>query len=105
MLKSNVFTEATVLELAQFLFNCGYEELTATDPRNQEPGCYACFWRQDDMQVCHNLEEVRTLAEAIYDGSHVKHLFFPLSQEKVHPEWCLCDRCASERFAFCGYED
>jgi hypothetical protein len=72
MLRNDAFAQADALELANFMQNCGYEDLLKQDVRNIQPDSYVTFWRKDDVQVCNDLEEVRKLAQAIYEGSHVK---------------------------------
>ena len=41
----------------------------------------------------------------VVDAQDVDGVWHSELIEKPHPDYCLCDECARDRFAFCGYED
>jgi hypothetical protein len=61
------------------------------------------------------LQELFTSSEKPWTATHfyemqpVRSEHVPNPQATVlqypHPDWCLCDECARDRLAFCGFED
>lgn len=45
------------------------------------------------VQLASFLQEVNTQVEQVE------------IPDEPHPDYCLCDECARDRFAYCGYED
>ena len=58
----------------------------------------------DEVIFCQECSDRLSDAERI-DSIIAEIESYRNEQQQPHPDYCLCDCCAAERFAYCGYED